>query len=491
MQLEHSRALRLAAGASDQSETGLQAHLSAQHVQVSLTPRDEADLATAELLLANLARLPITLTVDLTGHGSEARRRLTAAARQPGSPAATGSAPVAPLRIHVGEGGDADLYAGAERHGGHVRRQPLGRRELASGLGAVTCAALASGEAFKALIPLVPSRVRELEELSWCPVTLSADPRATPLLTDALRLEDVALVGLGAIGTATARILGLLGATGSATLVDPERFATENIGTYSLGGTEDARAGRWKTELAARALPGVQTVRCDLPVAGFIDRVDACVLPWPTVVLSGLDSIAARRETQMLWPDRLLDAATGDTMCGLHDIGPADRACLRCLYPIRNGGPSSAQLLADATGLDPELLRHGDQPLQAEHLDHLSGEQRQRLAAQVGKPICGLARAVGLTDLPSNNYRPSVPFVSQQAACLAVGRLLADQLGIRGGATFIQYDALIGPDLATAEDRAPEPGCYCQQHAGVVQQLRAARAAGPSTSVAVPRVAQR
>ncbi|HST39417.1 MAG TPA: hypothetical protein VLK58_07900, partial [Conexibacter sp.] len=219
---------------------------------------------------------------------------------------------------------------------------------------------------------------------------------------------------------------------------------------------------------------------------GFIERVDACVLPWPTTVLSGLDSIAARRETQMLWPDRLLDAATGDTMCGLHDIGPADRACLRCLYPTRNGGPSSVQRLADATGLDAELLRHGDQPLLPEHLDCLSAGQQERLAAQVGKPICGLARAVGLTDLPSDDYRPSVPFVSQQAACLAVGRLLAEQLGVRDGATFIQYDALIGPDLATVEDREPDPGCFCQRHAEVVDQLQTVRRGSVSTRATDP-----
>ena len=476
---EHSRALRLAASASDQSETSLLAHLAAQHVCVSFTPRGEADLVTAELLLANLARLPIGLSVDLAGASSETRRRLTIAAHRPrGSTNNNIAALPETLRIHVGDGGKADLYAGAEHHGGHVAREPLRSRGPSSGLGAVTCAALASAEAFKTLVPVVAARMRTLEALSWCPVTLTADPRCAPLLSRPPQLHDVALIGLGAVGTATARILGLLGATGRATLVDPERFAIENVGTYSLGDADDALARRWKTELAARVLTGVETTRWDVPVAAFIEQVDAGTAPWPALVLSGLDSVTARRETQMLWPDRLLDAATGDTMCGLHDVGP-DRACLRCIFPIPRGGQSAAEQLAAATGLEAELLRHGDQLLLAEHLDRLGAKQRQRLAPHVGRPICGLAKVVGLTDLRSDDYRPSVPFVSQQAACLAVGRLLADQLGIADRATFMQYDALIGPDLATAEHRVPDPGCYCQKHAAIVQRLKAARSRRP------------
>jgi hypothetical protein len=298
------------------------------------------------------------------------------------------------------------------------------------------------------------------------------------MLDAPLHLDDIAIIGLGAVGTAVARTLGLLGATGRAALVDPERFAVENVGTYSLGDHKDARDGRWKTELAARALPNVQITRFDLPVAEFIDRIDAGETRWPTTALTGLDSVDARREAQMLWPQRLLDAATGDTMCGLHDVGPSDRACLRCLFATPTGGPSAAQRLADATGLDPELLRYGDQLLREDHLATLNADQRSRLADQIGKPICGLAQAVGLTDLPSNDYRPSVPFVSQQAACLAVGRLLADQLGLPTGATFVQYDALIGPDYGTFERREPSPACYCQQRAGVISRLRATRARG-------------
>ena len=380
------------------------------------------------------------------------------------------------LRVRVGSGGNADLHTSAKHHGAEFSRSALTAGNPASGLGAVTCAALLSGEVFKAIIPMLPGRARDVDAFAWCPVTLTAEPESAPMLDAPPHLDDIAIVGLGAVGTAIARTLGLLGASGRATVVDPERFAIENVGTYSLGDDLDARDGRWKTELAARALPNVQVTRFDLPVAEFIDRIDAGTAPWPTVALTGLDSVNARRDAQLLWPERLLDAATGDTMCGLHDVGPDDRACLRCLFATPSDGPSAAQRLADATGLDPELLRYGDQPLREEHLATLDAEQRNRLAGQIGKPICGLAQAIGLTDLPSADYRPSVPFVSQQAACLAVGRLLADRLGLASGATFVQYDALIGPDYGTFERRDPSPTCYCQRRAPLVARLRASRA---------------
>ena len=473
MRPEHTRALRLAASASAEGELTLLDHLAAQHVRVSAAITSPAELAAAELLLDNLARLPIVLTLDPAGLPVAARDRLARAA-QPVVGAGQSATPPVTLRLHVGRGGDSDLYGQPDHHGAQVARQPLTVAGQASGLGAVTCAALLTGEAFKALVPILPGRARNTEQLSWCPVTLSDDPGSVPLLDRPLAL-DIAIIGLGAVGTAIARTLGLMSATGQASLVDPERFAVENVGTYSLGDRATAAHRPWKTALAGEVLSGMAIERFDVPVAQFIERIDAGHARWPALALTGLDSVDARRQAQMLWPQRLLDAATGETMCGLHDVGPG-RACLRCLFPIPNTGPGAAQRLAEATGLDVATLRYGDQPLREEHLQGLAHDQRASLIGQLGKPICGLAQAVGLTELSSDDYRPSVPFVSQQAACLAVGRLIAERLGIGDRATFVQYDALVGPAAGTFEDREPLAGCYCQQRRDLVARLQTSRA---------------
>ena len=107
-------------------------------------------------------------------------------------------------------------------------------------------------------------------------------------------------------------------------------------------------------------------------------------------------------------------------------------------------------------------------------LSELSSTQRELLSKFLGKPVCGLADALGLTSASVEDYRPSVPFVSQLAACLAVGRLLAVRLGFKSEINLFQFDALHGPQ-GEGEVRDPEPGCYCQQRSAIVENLRARR----------------
>jgi ThiF family protein len=489
MEPEHSRPLRLAGQATGRLEETLLGRLQASRVVLSLDPGRNDCAAVAELLVDTLRRLPIRLAVPGDGlpEGVVAGLAGRAAAIDPGRPLERGQPQDGDLRVHIGWGAvPADLRAVPERHGAHVTTRAELRDDMAlpSGLGIATCAALLAGEVFKRVALVTAERATMHEQLAWCPVTLGHHPAAAPPLEEPVEL-DLALVGLGAIGSAAARILSLLPIRGEVALVDPERFAPENLGTYSLGNASDCASRPWKVELAARALPTVDTSTYNVPVEQFIQAVDRGEGSWPRLVLSGLDSAHARRETQRLWPDRLLDGATGDTMCGLHDIRPGEGACLICLFPVRRDGPSAAERLAQATGLPTELLRYGDQPLTEGHLACVSPEQRRLLEAQLGKPVCGLAEAVGLTTLESVDYRPSVPFVSQQAACLMVGRLLVSVLGLGPQPSFVQYDALIGPQAITAENRSATTGCFCRDRADVIATVRAKRAAGQAGSGAL------
>lgn len=483
MDTRHSRPLRLAGHATGRVEETLLGQLQASRVVLSLDPGRDDCAAVAELLVDTLRRLPIRLAVlgDGLPEGTVAGLAGRAAAIDPGRPLEPSEPEDGDLRVHLGWGAvPADVRAVPERHGAHVTTGAEPRDDMApaSGLGIATCAALLAGEVFKRIARVTAERATMHEQLAWCPVTLGHDPAAAPPLEKAVELE-LALVGLGAIGSAAARILSLLPISGEIALVDPERFAPENLGTYSLGDASDCTSRPWKGELAARALPTVRTSTHNIPVEQFIQAIDRGEGSWPRLVLSGLDSAHARRETQRLWPDRLLDGATGDTMCGLHDVRPGEGACLICLFPVRRSGPSAAERLARATGLPTELLRHGDQPLTEDQLACVSPEQRRLLEGQLGKPVCGLAEAFGMTALDSADYRPSVPFVSQQAACLMVGRLLASVLGLGPQPSFVQYDAVTGPHAITAENRSANRGCFCRERADVIAAVRAKRAAGP------------
>ena len=185
----------------------------------------------------------------------------------------------------------------------------------------------------------------------------------------------------------------------------------------------------------------------------------------PAVVLNGLDSPKARRETQGLWADCIIDGQTGDTAAGMCVATPGG-PCLRCFFPTDRGGPSALERLAEQTGIPVDRLADGTSVI--EDVRHLPEEIRRTL---VGKPMCGVANAVGLTDADADGFMPSIPFVSQFAACMVVGRLLALRLGLSPASNWFQLDALHGPN-DKPEVMKPARDCQCQTRADVIRAVR-------------------
>jgi hypothetical protein len=478
MKTEHSRPLRFGAAVAGASEQTLLERLEASRLHVSFDPAQCDLVATAALTVETMRRLPIQISVS-SADSTTARAIATAAAAvNPERGVKIGRPRACDFHVHFGfDRGGADLFARPERHGVRMSTQALEQRtnEQASGLGIMACTSAVGAELFKVLAAVLSSRGARHAELSWCPVTLGTDPLTAPVLSGMIELH-LALVGLGAIGTATARILSMLPLAGDALLVDSQRFRKENVGTYSAGTAADAVAEPWKVDVVRALLRNFRSRRFPRPVEALVDAIDSGKERWPAVVLAGLDSPEARRGTQLLWPDRLIDGATGDTMCGLHDVrADVESPCLMCIFPARQTGPGAAERLAAVTGLPVELLRHGDQLLLEEHLRGLPRERRAQLEPMIGKPVCGLARAIGLSDLADDGYMPSVPFVSQQAACLVVGRMLAARLGVTRQPNFVQHDALVGPQFATLLDRRPASDCYCQERGRLISVVRQQR----------------
>lgn len=139
--------------------------------------------------------------------------------------------------------------------------------------------------------------------------------------------------------------------------------------------------------------------------------------------------------------------------------------CMRCLFPERHDIPSGAERLAAELGLAAQALAEGERLLEASDLRGMPEDQQQRLRPQFGKPICGLVRALGLTTADAEGFMPSAPFISLQAACLSIGRLLASVLGVTPSGNFMQYDGLIGPQHASVLHMKRSPECYCSVRA--------------------------
>jgi hypothetical protein len=476
--IEHSRALRLSARASGKTLESLRGHMDATTILLSA----EVDLAgavdTLGVLASTLRRMPGRLTLDPTGladHDVEAIVAAAAAIDPHRGIMITGSPPPCDVHLHIGmRAGHGAVRAIPHRHGGHLLIDPavqIAPPADVSGLGVVFTASVATAEAFKTLAAVVPARRRSPAHIAFCPVTLGPDPARSPLL--ATREVDLALIGVGAIGTAVVLILSLLPISGRLLAVDPQIYAPENLGTYSLGTLVDTSAQLQKTALAQRALLHWNVEPFNREVAELVLAVDNGKVCWPTTTIAALDDVRPRHDAQLLWPDLLIDAGTGHTSVGMHELRPWG-PCEMCVFPTRRDGPSAVDRLAEATGLDPVYLAV-DGLLDAAAVAQLPDERQERLHPWIGSPRCSLAQALGLTALDSDGYQPAAPFIAQQAACLAVGRLVAHLAGAGTTVTQFQYDVLMGPDLAHAERLAPRSNCYCQQHGDRIERVRSGR----------------
>ena len=482
MALEHSRPLLLAATAAGTPQSVLERRLEDSLVVVSLDPGLPFATLTARVLLTTLRRTPGHLALDRDGlPGGEAERLEAAVNEVDGDrPLHVGGvAGARAVRIHVGTSAPRGVTRIVpEGYGAHVAAAAssvIRSARPGNALGAVTTAAFGATEAFKHTAGVRPARRVIHRHLRFCPVTLTGDLSLAPGLPGPLTLHP-ALLGVGAIGTGIALILSELPAEGSLLAVDRQKFGLENRATYAIGTTTDAAAGISKTELAARVLTRFDVTRFPYPLTRLLAAADAGDVPWPSLVLTALDTPEARREAQRLWPDRLIDGATGDTMVGLHDHRAGHDPCMRCLFPERHDLPSGAERLAAELGIAPEVLADGERPLEASDLLGLTEDQQLRLRPQLGKPVCGLVRALGLvTTADAGGFMPSAPFISLQAACLSVGRLLASELGAPRNGNFIQYDGLIGPQNASVLHMERSAECYCSTRAQTIAAIRAQR----------------
>jgi hypothetical protein len=480
---EDSRTVRLAARAAGASESELEQRLSRAAVHVTIDPHLPGAIDCAEVLITTLQRGLGRVSLDPDRLAGAAIDRLEhAAARiRPQRPIVIGPPGPAATRIAIG-GVPGEFAVVPDAHGARLSRRGLPQqRRHPTMLGIVYAASLAAAEAFKEAAGIRERHCVRHQRLDFCPVTLGADLGRAKLATAGWE-PIVTLAGVGAIGTAQALILGGLAETGAAVLLDRQHYTAENLGTYSLGDAADVAAETAKVALAERALRGWRHYPLTGELADAITAIDRRELPWTPIVLAGLDNHPARRDAQRLQADRLIDAATGDTVVGLRDTRP-DGPCLACMLPPTTRSPIETLV---ALGIPRELaLAPGDLVVDERIIAAApDAAARAVLTAQRGTPICGLLRAAGLSDADAGDYMPSVPFVSQQAACLGVGRLVAIATGIDAELpNFVQYDTLIGPHHAIHQRRTATPGCSCQQRAATIAQVRRERQAATASAV--------
>jgi hypothetical protein len=462
---------------TDQKEGEIEKALRLMKTHISLDPTLSGALLTARILCETLGRLPGQVML-YTGNLSvrQVKELSTAYELVKGFPPSItdsleGNSDL--IKLHIGTSYQRGVIrAIPEGYGGRIiaSAAAMAVERPANALGSVYTASLAAAEVFKIATNLSSrDRAPLFDNFAFCPVTLSDDLSLAADLPDDVNI-DLAILGLGAIGSAVAVILSEINVHGRILLVDNQRFSKENLATYSLGTRADVEAKPWKVNLASHILKNYSVTPKKNPAESLPRLIDDGLLHWPDTVISALDTVESRYAAQLIWPDNVIDPATGDTMVGIRTVN-VKQPCLMCLLSNTSGSRSSVQELATITGLSEETLKGGDNLLSASDTKGLSPEQKAQLKLYMGKPICGLADAFGLTG-SKESYRPSIPFASQQAACLAVGRLIGQKLGIKSQDNLIQYDVFRGPENATRLKEKKDPECYCSERADTIEAVR-------------------
>ena len=385
---------------------------------------------------------------------------------------------------------DAILSVGTETHSdlpwttinsnGWVARISSGSIALSSvcdqanPVGALAAASLGASEIFKRLIKLVPERAEPLDGLAFSFYSYEVSDDPGPPLPDKIPVE-IFVMGVGAIGSGVVHLLNSLPVSGTAFFVDRQKFAEENLGTCILIGPKDLD-NTPKAVFAAKLLESKLTTR------GFPQDVVEFVattvreLPYPKIILNGLDEIDPRHSVQSLWPDMIIDGAIGAFACEatLHPWGE-DLSCLYCDF--EHPPERSEQLESELTGLREDRLKDMNSVVTEDDVRAAPAEKRKWLKTQMGKEICSVVSEATIEKLSQEKqkegFRPSVPFVACLSSCMMVTELVRQTLQWpRILETGFRFDVLAGPQYGRRKAHSRKPTCICVQRKNTIELLR-------------------
>ena len=445
-----SRPVRLAAVLTGLGEAELQHMFAGSRVLVRIEKRFAEVLDAHEILLLavnQILRFCPNLAVGL----GPASRELFAACQKLAWAIHGPAHPIQAVGLEELEDFDAILSIGVEirsdlpwiavnSNGWVARIAPLGSTAtrlaweptLPNPLGAHAAAALGAGQVFMKLIGYkVPMAASEISLDSYELSSPGAlDPG--PLLPDSPLNLDGFLVGCGAVANGWAYTIKRLPIVGQLHAVDRESLGTENLGPYV--GADRAWLKLPKVELIRDLLrPSVRVIPHAEEWELFKIRLQYG-LKVPRLIINGLDNVETRHSVQRLWPECLIDMASGGTTSQVIVKSPSNEGL--CLLHALTRPPHEvgyAERLTRETGLSVERIRHGptspitdadvrDAPvLKRADLDR----DRQR-----GELLCSRITRHNLrSDAHQSDFAPAAPFVSCLTGVMAAAETVKWLLG--------------------------------------------------------------
>ncbi|MGI5180134.1 ThiF family adenylyltransferase [Dactylosporangium sp. CA-152071] len=248
-------------------------------------------------------------------------------------------------------------------------------------VGPLAAACRAAGQATTAALTTVaPTRVPEPSAYASALTHVgSADPiddspDATRWAGDDLIL-DAALAGAGSVGGAAVYTFAMTPhLSGRLAVADPQRLEDKNLDRALLATAATATARHWKVFTVKQALGHHDGLHVDPHQGTLSDWV--ANQPWKSplpLVLSAVDSAAARRSLQDCLPLDLVNAACHPDEITVSGHRTGDGPCLCCLHmeQILDADNAKIRILARATGFDHRTIAQwlvGDPRLQRQVL---------------------------------------------------------------------------------------------------------------------------
>src|ERR1700730_15491583 len=170
---------------------------------------------------------------------------------------------------------------------------------------ALAAACLGVTEVFKRLVKLKPERGDLHDAFAFSFYSYSSEDIPGPEISKC-DVGNLLLIGGGAIGNGICQLLRQLPMEGQISIVDYQEFRDENLGTCLLVSKADlgkpkaeVLANGFNTALHAKAYPEDLTT--------FVKKRLGLEVPYPQIILTGVDNIDARREVQAIWPGLIID----------------------------------------------------------------------------------------------------------------------------------------------------------------------------------------
>jgi molybdopterin/thiamine biosynthesis adenylyltransferase len=337
-------------------------------------------------------------------------------------------------------------------------------------IGAMSAACFGAAEAFRRMLELLGSNDRRTrlrhENLIFSALDYSTGNRTAPNphLPETTRVENVVVVGAGAVANGALFALSNANAEGSISLVDPQTFDETNLNRCLMACLDDVGTSK-VAAIAARRPTSLSVIPFECRYEQFSGRREK-----QDLVVSTIDENDSRIVIQSDLPKVLLHGATGEHVASVSRHTFLDGACLGCLF-FEN--ESLATRISCETGLllqEVEKLLDARNTVAPEHISIIStktGISLERLNPFLGRPFIELySREVcGSLTVPVGHQEVTgtASFVSALPGVLLAGEIIKNQVESLNTYSLNNYlsVSLFNPSARWLQERPKDERCRC------------------------------